>query len=99
MRGGHERNKTLLEMLHYDVFGSINIKSIGGASYFVTFIDDASRKVWAYPMKGKEEVFEILKKNWLVLKERLTNYSSARGQIIVENVTLMPSRTIATGLA
>ena len=37
----------------------VNVKSLGGSSYFVTFIDDAYRKVWAYPMRVKKEVFEI----------------------------------------
>ena len=45
MRGGHERKNNLLELVHFDVFGPVNVKSLGGASYFVTFIDDASRKV------------------------------------------------------
>ena len=62
MRGGHERKKNLLELVHSDVFGHVNVKSLGGVSYFVTFIDDASRKVWAYPMKDKDEVLEIFQK-------------------------------------
>ena len=37
----------------------VNVKSLGGSSYFVTYIDDAYRKVWAYPMRVKKEVFEI----------------------------------------
>ena len=45
MRGGYERKKNLLELVHSNVFGSVNVKSLGGASYFVTFIDDASRNV------------------------------------------------------
>ena len=35
--------------------------SMGGASYFVTFIDDLSQKVWAYPLKRKDEVLSIFK--------------------------------------
>ena len=52
--------------------GPINVKSSRGASYFVTFIDDASKKVWAYPMKKKGEVFEIFQ-NFHVVIERKTN--------------------------
>ena len=54
------------------MFGLVNIKSLGGASYYVSFIDDASRKVWVYPMKSKVEVFEIFQKFHVVV-ERETN--------------------------
>ena len=30
--------------------------SMGGSKYFVTFIDDFSRKVWANPLKKKDKV-------------------------------------------
>jgi hypothetical protein len=32
-----------------------------GAYYFVSFIDDFSRKVWVYFMKHKSKVFTIFK--------------------------------------
>ena len=41
----------MLELVHFDVFGLVNVKSLGASSYFVAFIDDAFRKVWSYPMK------------------------------------------------
>ena len=72
LRGGHDRKKNVLELIHSNVFGPVNIKSLGEASYFVTFIDDASKKVWAYPMKIKSEVFEIFWKFYVVV-ERETN--------------------------
>ena len=99
MRGGHERKKNLLELVHSDVFGLVNVKSLGGASYFVTFIDDASRNVWAYPMKGKDEVFEIFQNFHVVVERETNNFSSAEGQITVGNIAPIPSRTIATNLA
>ena len=71
-RGGHVRKKNVLELVHSDVFGPVNIKSLGGASYFVTFIDDASRMVWTYPTKNKSEVFGIFQK-FHVAVERETN--------------------------
>ena len=54
------------------MFVPANIKSLGGTSYYVTFIDDASRKVWVHPMKSKAEVFEIFYKFHVVV-ERETN--------------------------
>jgi hypothetical protein len=33
------------------------VKSLGGSIYYVTFIDDYSRKTWLYLLKSKDEVF------------------------------------------
>jgi len=38
------RAKFLLELVHTDVCGPMNISSVGGNKYFLTFIDDFSRK-------------------------------------------------------
>ena len=57
-----------LDLIHSDVCGKINEKSFGNAEYFVTFIDDATRHVWVYFLKGKHEVFEKFKK-WKSLVE------------------------------
>ena len=47
-----------LELVHSDICGPINPKSIGGAKYFITFIDDATRKVWVYVLKSRDGVFQ-----------------------------------------
>ena len=39
----------------------MNTTSIKAAKYFVTFIDDFSRKIWIYPIKVKSECFDKLK--------------------------------------
>lgn len=80
LRGGHDKKKKILELIYSNVFGSVNVKSLGGESYLVRFIDDASRKVWTYHMKSKSEVFEIFQNSMLLLKERLTNF------LVVENM-------------
>lgn len=53
--------KELLEVVHSDVCGPFRIKSVGGAKYFVTFIDDKSRRIFVYFMKNKSEVFDKFK--------------------------------------
>ena len=35
----------------------MSTESLGGAEYFLTFIDDSTRYVWIYPLKHKNEVF------------------------------------------
>ena len=51
-----------LELVHSDVCGPMPTVSLRGAHYFVTFIDDFSHKVWAYPLKRKDEVLSVFKK-------------------------------------
>ena len=36
-------------------------KSLGGASYFITFIEDHSKKVRAFVLKSKNQVFSAFK--------------------------------------
>jgi hypothetical protein len=38
------------------------VDSIGGNKYFVTFIDDFSRKLWSYLIQKKSEVIEVFSK-------------------------------------
>lgn len=42
--------------MHSDVCGPMKVQTFTGALYFVTFIDDHSRKLWAYVLKTKGEV-------------------------------------------
>ena len=53
--------KCILYYFHSDVWGPSPIVSYGGSSYFVTFIDDYSRKVWIYLLKRKDDVFNVFK--------------------------------------
>ena len=51
-----------LEIVHSDVCGPMRTTSMGGAKYFVTFIDNFSRKVWLYVLKAKDKCFIRFKK-------------------------------------
>ena len=39
----------------------MNTKTLCGALYYVTFIDDHSRKVWAFALKTKDQVLDVFK--------------------------------------
>ena len=39
---------TPLEIVHFDICGPMQTMPIGGCKYFLTFIDDYSRKTWVY---------------------------------------------------
>lgn len=61
-RSNLKRKKHVLELIHSDVCGPLEVESLGGNRYFLTFIDDASRKTWVYFLKSKGEVFEKFKR-------------------------------------
>lgn len=56
----NSRSKAILELVHSDVWQA-PVTSLGGANYFVSFIDDYSRRCWVYPIKRKADVFEVFK--------------------------------------
>jgi transposase InsO family protein len=50
-----------LDLVHTDICGPMQTPSIGGCFYFLTFIDDFSRKTWVYFLKKKSETFSKFK--------------------------------------
>jgi hypothetical protein len=58
---GATRENGILELVHSDVFGPITIPSLGGSMYYISFIDDFSRKTWIHFLRKKSKVFEIFK--------------------------------------
>ena len=51
-----------MELVHTDLWGASLVASFGGSRYYITFINDSSRKVWVYFLKNKFDVFETFKK-------------------------------------
>lgn len=56
------RAKALLEIVHTDLCGPMETPSAGGAKYFITFIDDYSRRVYVYFLKNKLDITLVFKK-------------------------------------
>ena len=54
-----ERAKEPFEKVHTNVCGMMKVTSWGGAKYFITFIDDYTRRTWVRFMKQKSEVANI----------------------------------------
>ena len=57
-----DKDRRPLDLVHSDVCSPMPTQSLGGASYFVTFINDATHRVWVYAMKSKDETFSCFKK-------------------------------------
>jgi hypothetical protein len=50
----HKANK-IFDLIHFDIWGPISIKSVHNHSYFLTAVDDYSRYTWIILMKAKSE--------------------------------------------
>ena len=55
------KSKGILEIIHSNVCGQMSSISLSGYVYYVSFIDDFSRKTWIYFLKNKDEVFNKFK--------------------------------------
>jgi hypothetical protein len=55
------KTKRILELIHSDVCGLLPSTSLSGYVYYVSFIDDYSRKTWVYFLKSKDEVLKNFK--------------------------------------
>ncbi|UYV78679.1 hypothetical protein LAZ67_16002366, partial [Cordylochernes scorpioides] len=65
------RSKRPLELVHTDICGPMPVISIGGSAYFLTFIDDYSRKITLFCLKHKNEVLKHFE-SYLARAERET---------------------------
>ena len=61
----------MLGLVHSDISGPMSTNALSGVKYFVTFIDDHSKKTWIYFLKTKDEVFDRFKE-FKALVENLT---------------------------
>lgn len=62
-KAGRTPKTEKLELVHTDVWGLSLVSSPGGSSYYVTFIDDSTRKVRVFfLLKNKSDVYNSFKK-------------------------------------
>lgn len=80
------RAKKVLELVHSDICGPINPSSNGCKWYFITFIDDYSRKTWVYFLQEKLEALIYLKASRHVVKIKLKEKLKLFALIVVESI-------------
>lgn len=54
-----QNTKGKLDNIRSDLWGPSRTPTLGGNKYFITLIEDFSRKVWIYLLKSKDEAFKI----------------------------------------
>ena len=65
------KEKGILEIIHSDVCGPMSSNSLSVYAYYVSFIDDFSRKTWVYFMKNKDKVFSKFKEFKALIKNHI----------------------------
>ncbi|CAM8916933.1 unnamed protein product [Rhodiola kirilowii] len=65
------RTTDILDYIHSDLWGPTRTESHSGKRYFITSIDDFSRRVWIYFLAKKSEAFQTFK-TWKNLVENQT---------------------------
>ncbi|KAC9449885.1 hypothetical protein E3N88_45811 [Mikania micrantha] len=55
------RASQLLQLVHADLCGPMQVKSLGGSSYFFLLTDDYSRMSWVFFLSQKSEAFDKFK--------------------------------------
>jgi len=52
----------VLRLIHSDICGPMSTRALSNAEYFLTFIDDHSKKTWIYFLNTKDELFDRFRK-------------------------------------
>ena len=68
LKTGRTPKAEKLELIHIDLWGPSSVAFLGGSRYYITFIDDSSRKVRVYFLKNKFDIFKTFKK-WNAMVE------------------------------
>ncbi|KAG7306736.1 hypothetical protein JYU34_008164 [Plutella xylostella] len=72
------RATEMLQIVHSDICGPMECKSIGGARYFLLFVDDYTRMTFIYFLKCKSETLTCFKE----FKSMVENYQNKRIKIL-----------------
>ena len=53
----------ILDYVHADLWGATQVQSQGGGKhfFFLSLVDDYSKKLWVYILKSKDETFDKFK--------------------------------------
>nr|AAV24758.1 putative polyprotein [Oryza sativa Japonica Group] len=75
IKKGANRSMGVLEIIHTDICGPFNVKSVDGFDLFITFTDDYSRYGYIYPIKERSEALDKFK----IFKAEIKIVRSDRG--------------------
>jgi len=76
--GKAKRASHYLELIHADLCGPMQTKSLGGSIYFLLFVDDYSRMSWVYFLQHKSETFQ----KFQIFKAMVENQSGCHIKVL-----------------
>nr|GEZ21827.1 hypothetical protein [Tanacetum cinerariifolium] len=68
---GRHTTQGVMDYVHSDLWGPSQVESLGSKRYFLSIVDDYSRRVWVYILRFKHEAFGKFKE-WKQLVENQT---------------------------
>jgi hypothetical protein len=80
------RSIGILDLVHMNVCGPMTWKSLSGYEYYLTFIDDYSRKTWIYFLKTKSEVFKRFQEFRALVENQSRKRTKTCGWITVVSI-------------
>ena len=57
----NRKERDILELVHADICGPMQTRSLGGAYYSLLFTDDCTRFSWIYFLSKKSQAFQYFK--------------------------------------
>ncbi|GJR28667.1 retrotransposon protein, putative, ty1-copia subclass [Tanacetum coccineum] len=77
---GRHSTQGVIDYVHSNLCGPSQVESLGGKSYFLSIVDDYSKRVWVYVLRFKHEAFgkfkewkQLVKNRRMVKKLRMDN--------------------------
>ena len=67
-----ESTNRILELIHVDLAGPMEVPSLGDSRYYMLLVDDFSRKLWVYFLTHKSDSLPNFQ-HWLLLMETQAN--------------------------
>jgi hypothetical protein len=90
-----KKKRDVLDLVHTDVCGPMQTRSLGSAFYFLLFIDDCTRYTWVYFLRQKVMFSSTLRSSEPWWKSRHENPSKSSVQIKGESINQETSTNIA----
>jgi len=78
IKKGANRSTGVLELIHTDICGPFNVRSVDGFNSFITFTDDFSRYGYIYQIKERSEALDKFK----IFKAEVENQCNKRIKVV-----------------